>query len=134
MLRILFIKITPTIILLSFIFVLMFGLNMTMHMNEDGSMSDCPFMGQASFCQMSIFEHLTKFQAIFITTTPHNNHIYLLTSILFTIAAIFIGQLIISNLSPPKQLLSYSHKLQGINFNGFLLAISDGIIQPKLYA
>ncbi len=105
---------------------------MTMHMNDDGSMSGCPFMGQALLCQMSVFEHIAKFQSLF-TAVVQNNLIAFLAAILITIFTTIIGHLLFTT-APPKQLAYANHAPQGVTFNKILLAISDGIIQPKLFS
>ena len=120
------------IILASFFFLLVLGLNMTMQMNDDGSMSDCPFMEQASLCQMSVFEHIAKFQSIFAAAVQ-NNLIAFLAAIIIAIFSIIVGYLLFVP-APPKQLVYASDQPQGITFNKILLALSDGIIQPKLFA
>ena len=121
------------IVLISFIIFLVFGLSSTMHMNDDGSMSDCPFMGQASLCQMSVFEHIAKFQSIF-TITVQKNLIAFLILILTLIFTTIVGYLLFT-LAPPKQIVYTTREChRGVTFNKILLALSDGRLQPKLYA
>ena|SRR3989338_7892036 len=116
------------LLILVIIFSFSFGVT-TMQMDKDGNMSDCPFMGMDAICQMDIFEHIGAFQNVF-TVIPGK-------SILFVIVlALVLVSLAIKRQSgiPPDNLRFFTREsLRLPNFNKILLALSDGVIQPKLY-
>ena len=53
------------ILVLSSLFSFSVGM-MTMHIDDKGNMSDCPFTGADAICQMGIFEHIGIFQHMLI--------------------------------------------------------------------
>src|SRR3989344_2407901 len=114
------------ILALAFIFSFSVGM-MTMHTDDKGNMSDCPFMGMDAICQMGIFEHIGTFQSMFMGIPAK--------SILFTIMLVLVLvslALIPKSGIPPNHLRIYiKENLQLPNFNKTLLALSDGRLQPK---
>ena len=117
------------ILALSFFFSFSIGM-MTMRIDDKGNMSDCPFTGADAICQMGIFEHIGIFQHMLIGIPSK--------SILFTItlALALISLAVIQKSAIPPDKIRFFIK-EGLilpNFNKILLALSDGIIQPKLYA
>ncbi|MBI2641727.1 hypothetical protein HYW87_04000 [Candidatus Roizmanbacteria bacterium] len=127
-------KLFITSVLLTFIFLALFGLNLSMQTMEDGRMSDCPFTAsQSSMCQMPAADHLSQWQQTF--TATFQSAYYLV----FLAAFIFVFRFLISQftLAPPKTFAFYSYKIQHPDsklFNYLFQAFSDGILHPKLYS
>ncbi len=117
------------LLIVIYVFILSFGVA-TMTMDKDGNMSFCPLMVGGSFCQMSVFEHISIFQNMF--TSISQNSFYLLVSLLF-VAVPLIKQL---KPTPQKRPTTNSqvNQFKPSFFSQFLLGLSDGILQPKLYA
>jgi heme/copper-type cytochrome/quinol oxidase subunit 4 len=117
--------------LLPLALVLTFGVIMGMHTDSMGQMSDCPFAQGQAICQMGIFEHLNRFQRAF-NSIP--------VKVLSTLSVLLF--LAFSPSSDYQKGLLQKNKLLYLKrarghisiFNTFLLAISDGIVQPKLFA
>ena len=118
------------IILVAYVFVLSLGAT-TIMTDENGSMSGCPFMTGSSICPMGILEHISTFQSIF-------NAIFSKTFLYLTV--LILSYLIISSSlpininSPPKFLSILRSNRKRFFSDQFLLAISDGRIQPKLFS
>lgn len=127
-------KLLITSVLLTFIFVTLFGLNLSMQMHTDGSMSNCPLMiGQSSICQMSTTEHISWWQQLF-TVTPQPSSFLFLSLIIFVGLTFLIFQF---SLAPPSHISRkhYEQNYPEINlFNDLLRAFSDGILHSRLYA
>ena len=121
-----------TALLLAFLLVFSFSTGMlAMDTDDMGSISDCPFMGMDSICQMSLFEHMGTFRNMF-TGIPGKSILLTLTIMLMLVLAIpAIKQY--SGIPPDKPRLFLTEYLRLPNFNKILLALSDGTIQPKLY-
>ncbi len=124
------------LVLLTFVFISVFGMNMTMTMQKDGKMSNCPFMmnNSSSFCQMSVAEHIQKWQEMFAAIASRQ------ISISFILAALlipFIYSLTQLTLAPPLTQIfqRYSKEHPDIRaFNPLLSAFSNGILHPQVYA
>src|SRR3989338_7709961 len=117
------------LLILVIIFSFSFGVT-TMQMDKDGSMSDCPFMNATSICQMSFSEHIEVFQNMFSGVQARSILVYI-----FFIFLIFPFSMIPKGNSPPNTVRLFTKEYPRLyNFNKILLALSDGIIQPKLYA
>lgn len=118
--------------ILFFLFVMLFGLNLSMKTLGDGSMSDCPFaMGQSSMCQMPASDHLSKWQQTFTATLQFAYYPFFLTVFVF----IFRSLIYQFTLAPPRTVAFYRYRLNHPDtklFNFLLQAFSDGIIQPKI--
>ena len=116
-------------LVLAFVFSFSAGM-ISMHTDDMGNMTGCPFMGINSICQMGVFEHIGTFQNMF-SGMPSKS---VLTSILLVFLAVSFSAIPHVNRSPNSSELSIKEDLSPPNFNRILLALSDGIIQPKLYA
>lgn len=104
-----------------------------MNMNEDGSMSWCPFMDSgSSICPMGVFEHITMVQSVFAGVTK--DAIWAASLLIFL--ALSGASLLFSCERPNIAYRRYFYLLKSypLIFNKFLLALSNGLIQPKLYA
>ena len=102
----------------------------SMPMDEQGGMADCPFtIGSASLCQMSLNEHITKWQRLF-TVVPEKN-LLLSALILLTILCMALFS-IIPNIR--DKLLSYRNKPEIKLYNYLLIVFSQGILNPHIYA
>ncbi len=122
-------KKTSLVLILAIIFSFGFGMA-TMQMDKDGNMSDCPFMGMNAICQMGASEHIGAFQNMFSGVQTRSA----LVSILFIFLALS-SLMIPKGNSPPNMVgLLIKECPHLYNFNKILLALSDGIIQPKIYA
>lgn len=117
-----------------FLFIVFFGLNLSMKLHEEGNMAACPFMtGQSSMCQMSVGEHLSQWRQMF-TATPQIFYQVLLPVIFFVGLSFLLSQF---TLAPPNSLTLKFYKANHIEsklFNNLLLAFSGGILHPKVYA
>ena len=116
----------PIILIFAVLAIFSFGV-MAMHMDKH---SYCPFMGSMAICPMSMSEHLLFIQNIF-SSTPRN--VSFLVSLL--LLALFIKFVFILdwNQRTSKSLIIYNRSQNLTSPNKFLLALSDGIVQPKLY-
>ena len=116
----------PIILIFAVLAIFSFGV-MAMHMDKHSS---CPFMGSMAICPMSMSEHLLFIQNIF-SSTPRN--VSFLVSLL--LLALFIKFVFILdwNQRTSKSLIIYNRSQNLTSPNKFLLALSDGIVQPKLY-
>ena len=109
----------------------------SMPMDERGKMADCPFTnGSASLCQMRATEHIAQWQQLF-TTTPGKN---LLSSALALLVALLAVLFPVIPRARNKLLLQkfrnyfYKHKPEIKLFHHLLLAFSQGILHPRIYA
>jgi len=124
------------IILLSIATLLLVGglvLNFSMPM-QDGKMANCPLMNNSSsFCQMGVTEHIAKWQEMFLAI-PFSG--VLLTLLLGIVLAVwYLSQRTYFSLSPPLKLKFYKKEHPDIKlFDNLLLAFSNGILHPKIYA
>ena len=115
------------ILIISILVIFSFGA-MAMHR---GNHSLCPFMSSMTICSMGIPEHLSYIQSIF-NGTPQNTSL-LISLLLLAVLAIALS-IIDKNLhAVPKLEASLNQFITPTLFNKFLLALSDGIVQPKLY-
>lgn len=118
------IKIAAVLILLSYIWISVFGLLQTSHMSHMASGShDCPYMvGQHSICPMDAFHHLQAWQAFSTVIVP-------LFEVLLLAACLFVT-VQLCYLSPPR--FSYLRQRHGnfpIPLHQHLF--SQGILNPK---
>lgn len=118
--------------LFTFIFITLFGLNLSMQMSEDGRMTVCPFTtGQSSMCQMPAADHLSKWQQTFAATLQFAYYLFFLAIFVFAFRFLIYQ----FTLAPPSTLAFYRYKINHPDtksFNFLLQAFSDGIIQPKI--
>lgn len=119
-------------LLLILIVILSFGFGMaTMSMDKNGNMSDCPFADTAAICPMSFAEHIAIFQSNF-RAIPSKATLFTILAPAF-LAVLYFGA-IPRIYSPPAPLKLFAKNHLELPINKLLLALSDGIIQPKLYA
>ena len=119
------------VLILAFIFSVSFGMA-TMDMDENGNMTDCPFSDAVAICPMSFVEHITTFQSVFAAIPSKT-----ILSIVISLASLIILYFKLDPriYSPPVRLRSsVINSFDPPILNKLLLAISDGIVQPKLYA
>ena len=117
-----------------FIFVSLFGMNLTMSMDKDGKMANCPLTSNSStFCQMGITQHIAKWQQMLQAFPFTSVSLFFLLGFFFIATAFYIR--ILSSLAPPmsSKLKSYQKEHPDIGFDKLLLAFSDGILHPKIY-
>lgn len=121
------------IALLIFIFIAFFGLNLSMPIDKDGKMSNCPVMEHSSsLCQMGTAEHIAKWQQMF-TATLQSGSLFFLA--LLAVAFIYISHKRQTDLqSSYFAFRYYLYKHPDVKlFNYLTQAFSDGILHPKLY-
>lgn len=119
------------ILLLSIVLSFSFGMA-TMNMDKNGNMTDCPFSDSDVFCPMSFAEHVAIFQSTF-TAIPYKT-ISLLALTTVGLLTLFF-RLDPRIYSPPASSGRFvKNNFTPLFFNNLLLAISDGRLQPKLYA
>lgn len=127
-------KLLVSVALLAFLFVGLFGMNLSMSKNTDGKMAKCPLINSSSsICQMGVLEHISKWQQV-LQAIPSS------AFFLFALGLLFIARSFYSRayflLSPPQRNSPrlYYKEHPDINlFNSLLLAFSDGILHPKIY-
>ena len=122
-------------VLVSFAFMSIFGIGMSMEM-VDGQMSGCPFMaGEASMCQMIVTEHIAKWQQVFLGIPTKTNPLALAMVLLIVVFASFIKPFPqLKKLTVPKaRFLAYHRASFAKVFDPLLVAFSDGILNPKIY-
>lgn len=121
--------------LLTFMFISLFGMNLTMNMDKNDKMSNCPFMNHSSsICQMSTKEHIAKWQALFTATSPSGS--FFLLAALLTVAFTYTGLKRRTNLqfSSDYAYRYYLYKRKDVKLFDYLTqAFSDGDLHPKLY-
>lgn len=112
------------LLLLSYIWIALFGLPQTSHMaHSDSNTHNCPYMmGQHSICPMEVFHHLGGWQAYSKVIIP-------LLEILLFIGWLSVARFI-RDISPPQFL--YIKKRYGFALIPFLQHLfSQGILHPK---
>lgn len=113
--------------------VIFFGFSVVvMPMDQEGNMSSCPFMNTAVTCSMGFYQHITILQSTF-WAEPYK--IVLMAAIVLFSLLILFPKTIPRFYSPPNSLIFFiKNILERFVADKFLIALSDGIIQPKLYA
>lgn len=113
-------------ILISFAFAGLLGVGMGMEMT-DNQMSSCPFMAnQAVMCQMSVTEHITRWQQALLGIPTKANLLALIVVLLVMVA--------VSSAKPfAARLFAYQKSCFVKNLDPPLIAFSDGILNPKIY-
>lgn len=126
-------KLLGVVTTFTLLFVIFFGLNLSMKTHEDGNMPKCPFMmGQSSVCQMSTPEHILRWQQMFFAL-PQLAYFLIVIAVFTFVFRFLIPQF---TLAPPAFLNFRTYKLNHPDsklFNYLLLAFSDGILHPKIY-
>lgn len=118
------------LLIIGLLFSASFGLVMSMRTDAMGQMSDCPFSHGEALCQMGVFEHLDRFQQAFASIPVK---VIVLT---FLISLIWFSSDNKTKVFYQNSRLLYLKSIRELSnvFDDFLLALSDGIVQPKLYA
>lgn len=101
-------------------------------MDDNGNMSDCPFTDAVTLCPMSFSEHIAVFQSTF-RAIPYKTFLFLILATIFLLTPHpKVGPR--DYLSDIRLKFFFKDKPELLIFNKLLLALSDGILQPKLYA
>ncbi len=118
---------------LLFILVSNFGLGLSMPTDKHGMMSNCPFMAKtSSLCDMNAADHIGKWQQLF--TSLQISIFLLLLIIASSLIYFFIKMQSDHQTSSSFWYRYYKDKNPELKlYNYLLLALSDGIIHPKLY-
>lgn len=123
------------LVLASFAFMNVLGMGIGMEMT-DGLMSPCPFMaGQTTMCQMNIMEHIAQWQQALLGIPTKANLLALAIVLLVVVITPLVKQF-----SRLEELIKFASRRfadrtkQAVKvFDPFLLAFSDGIINPRIY-
>lgn len=117
-------------------FISTFGLALSMRTDKMGNMTDCPLMRTSeTLCPMSPIEHIAQWQQLF-TAIQQNNSTVLLAAMLVA-AAFFLP---INRTAVCDSLITFLYRRHKRGspatqlYNYLLVAFSDGILHPKLYA
>ena len=122
-------------VLASFVFSSLFGVGIGMEMKGD-QISSCPFLAsEVSVCKMSVMEHISRWQQAFLGVPSKINFLVL--------ALILAAAVLITFAKPlfkPKKLTDLAARLLAYHkehlvrvFDPFLIAFSDGILNPRIY-
>jgi len=117
-----------------FISVILLGLNLTVHFEQSGKMSHCPFQNNENgLCPMTIMDHIIRWNNSFIATKTTDYGIIFILSLL---AFAYIFFRIVRTTSPPKLFFAYYHKEKPSFqlFSYFIEFFSRGILHPKIFA
>ncbi|MBI2100201.1 MAG: hypothetical protein HYT48_02585 [Candidatus Vogelbacteria bacterium] len=121
--------------LVSFVVISILGMGMSME-TKDGQMSSCPFVAsQTTMCQMSVTEHIAKWQQAFLGIPTKTNFLVLAVALLIATLVSFIkpfSQLKELTTSTTRFLTYHRANFAKI-FDPLLLAFSDGILNPRIY-
>ena len=108
-----------------------------MSFDMEGKMINCPFMDDSSsICNMTFAEHMNDWQRSF-TATPHKNSLLSLFLLLVVVQCmgIILGITLLNQMSGSQiRPYFYRHRPEIKLFDTLALALSQGIIQPKIYA
>lgn len=129
-------KLTGLILAFVVTATILFGMNAGMDMRQDGTMSGCMF-DQSVACPMGYMEHIQHWQQTFTATQPTQNNLLGLLVVVFLGATFFTAfsqwqngiqwQAVIS------QSLLRQRNITAKLFDYILQALSDGILNPKIY-
>lgn len=119
--------------LASFVYVAIFGLSMGMNMNNQGQMTNCPFMSEgASICPMTIGDHVSAWETILMYLTETIGFVWL--GIIMSVVLFILPTL----LSPPNfcrfHLARFFDFSETKIFDFLRLAFADGILHSRIYA
>ena len=112
-----------------------FGLNLNMETGDSNQMSNCLFMpADSGQCQMSITDHLSKWQGMFLAVLDSS-----LVLIIFTVLSLGLIFSVIryTSIDPPQLYLYERLKKENSRlklFDYILQAMSRGILHAKVYA
>jgi len=121
----------------AFLFGAAFSMSFGMQLDRNNNMSGCPFMlEKTSVCSMGVAEHIAKWQQLFTAVFSKSDGLAFIILFLFA-AVLFIifvrrsdVSLLARVLSPPIPKTEPEVKL----FNQLVVAFSQGILNPRLYA
>ena len=119
----------------TFLFINIFGLNMSMRMDKDGHMAPCPFMNdKKTICSMSFTEHLAKWSSLFNTNLQINDLLATVVLLATAIILVFCNPFRIALAALLCLHRYYRDKNPSLKVSNYLtLAFSDGILNPRLY-
>lgn len=131
-------KVITAFIILSFVGLTVFSLGHMggMTASENGDMAGCIFTGKTMLCKMSVIEHISLWQSMFVAI-PQGSLMFMVLLILL-VAVVFVTKNI---LAPPrfsgsgvltKRLYLREHP-DLLLFNPLQEAFSRGILNPKTY-
>ena len=113
------------------------SISYSMAMESDGVMENCLFGGTASVCPMSLFEHLSSWQNMFVANLPKVAALYLF--LFLVLIGLHLAssdlQLMPSKLSKSiqNQKLYLKQKPNILLFDDLRLAFTQGLLEPKIY-
>ena len=121
-------------ILISFVFLSLFGVGLGMEMQGE-QISFCPFMAEhAVVCPMSVIEHIAQWQQAFLGT-PKGSSLALLVLFLAIVFVPFVKTFSrIENAVKLRREFDCQRARAFAIIDPLLLAFSDGILKPKIYA
>lgn len=133
-----FSSLLAVLVIVTFLFVAFFGMadsSFGMQMNEKGQMSGCLFGGHAGICTMTQSEHIQAWQNLFTTLPPKAIGLSL---VLLLFGLTFVSALIRRQRSVDRdestiKLRNYSENLSIKPFNFIQEALSQGILNPKIF-
>lgn len=106
----------------------------SMEMDRHGNMDGCVFTGKTTLCNMSVTEHISRWQNLF-TAIPQKT-LDLLLAISFALVALLVSNKIIRSpdeyQSPQQRLYVKQFAALGI-VTPLQFAFSRGILHPKIY-
>lgn len=122
-------------ILVSFSFLALFGLFLSMTTDEHGMMSHCPFMSQTEVvCPMQAGEHIAKWQES-VTGIPQKS-MGISFAVLFALVSwYFLSRFLLQGSTAITSTLARLKRERGLPalFNIFHRLFSQGILHPKIY-
>ncbi len=107
-----------------------------MSVDMNGKMVNCPFMdGSSSFCQMSVSEHISQWKQFF-TVIREKIYLLYLSFFIFLFYTLFLinNKLYDKLQSQRSRNYLYRHKPEIKLFDNLVIAFSQGIIHPRIYA
>lgn len=131
-------KCIGSLLALSFITAVLFGLSVGMETRQDGTMSGCLF-DQSLACPMNYDEHIDNWQQTFVATQPTQNTVFALLVVIALGGAALLPFFL---LRWQRYALEGHFALQSVHrqremmarlSNHILRTLSDGILNPKLY-
>lgn len=108
----------------------------SMPMDEHGEMRDCPFMKNSAYlCQMSVIEHIVHWRQLFILIMDNNFSLLFFVFFFFPVLLSFMNSKVRDKLFSQRFYKSFCRDKPEIKlFNYLLIAFSQGILHPRVYA
>ncbi len=122
-------------IIVSFSFLALFGLSLSMTTDEHGMMSNCPFMSQTEvICPMQVGEHIAKWQQA-VTGIPQKFMSLAFVALLTLVSWYFLSRFMSQGSTVIASVLRRLKRERGLPalFNIFHRLFSQGILHPKIY-